>query len=105
MMVNIGDSGSRLHALQDPVVFAAVKDWLQVVAPHLVLIDCIEAIKTALSSGHPVVALDCKRCSRQHLTMESMPTRRHTIHLCAGCGHKWDVTPQVQGNPLAALRC
>ena len=43
--------------LQDPVVFTAVKDWLQMVAPHLVLIDCMGAMKAALSSGHPVVTL------------------------------------------------
>ena len=37
---------------------------MKVVAPNLVLTGCIEAIKTALSSAHPVVAL---RFSRQYL--------------------------------------
>ena len=46
------------------VFFASVKDWLQAVAPHLVLTGFIEIIKTALSSSHPVVTLACKRCSR-----------------------------------------
>ena len=94
-----------LHTLQDLVVFAAMKDCLQMVVPHLVLTDCMGAIKTALSSGHPVVALACKRCSRQHLDHGEYANQRHTTHLCAGFGHKWDVTPQVQGNPLAALGC
>ena len=30
---------------------------------------------------------------------------RHTTHLCSGYSHKWVVTLQVLGNPLAALRC
>ena len=47
--------------------FAAIEDWLQVVTPHYVLAGCIEAIHTALFlSGRPVVALTCKRCSRQY---------------------------------------
>ena len=54
-------------ALQNPVVFSAIEDWLKVVASHLVLADCIDAIKAALSSRHSEVALACKRCSRQHL--------------------------------------
>ena len=28
-----GDFGSGLHALQNPIVFAAVEDWLQVLVP------------------------------------------------------------------------
>ena len=75
------------------------------VVPHLVLTGCIEAMKIALSSGHPVVALACKRCSRQYLDHGEYANWRHTTHLYAGCGHKWDVTPQVQGNPLAVLGC
>ena len=62
---SIVNPSSWLHALQDPVIFSAVADWLLVVAPHLVLTGCIEEIKTALSSGHPVVALACKRHRRQ----------------------------------------
>ena len=81
--------------LQDPVAFAAVTDWLQVVPPHLVLTDSIEAIKTALFSGHPVVALACKRCSRQQLDHGKYANWRHATHLCAGCGYKWDAAPQV----------
>ena len=64
---NIGDYHSRLPALQDPVIFSAVDDWLKAVAPHLVLTGYIEAMKTALSSGHPVVALACKKCRKQQL--------------------------------------
>ena len=37
------------------------------VVPHLVLMGCIQAIKTALSSGHAVVVLACKIYSRQYL--------------------------------------
>ena len=29
--------------------------------------------------------------------------RKHTQHLCEACAHKWVVSPQVQGNPLAGL--
>ena len=61
---DIEDSGSGPRALQNPVVFAAVKDWLQVVAPHLILTGYLEATKTILSSGHPMVALACKRYTR-----------------------------------------
>ena len=53
--------------LKNPVIFVAMENWLQVVAPHLVITCCIKAIKTALSSGHLVAALDSKRRSRQHL--------------------------------------
>ena len=53
--------------MQDPIVFDAEKDWLQEVAPHLVLTNCMEAMKIALSSGYPVVALACKKSSRQYL--------------------------------------
>ena len=74
-------------------------------APHLVLTGCIEAMKTALSSGHHVVALAYKRCIRKHLDHGVYANQSHTTYLCAGCGHKWDITPQVQGNPLAALGC
>ena len=73
----------------------AVKDWLQNAAPHLVLAGFIEAMKTALSSGRPVVALDCKRCSSQYLSHGWYANWRHATHLCAGYGHKWDVAPQV----------
>ena len=65
--INIGDSDSMLCMLQDPIVFAEVEDWLKVVAPHLVLTGCMEAMKTVLSSCGPLVALALKRCSRQHL--------------------------------------
>ena len=97
---------------------AAVEDWLQVVAPnlilieasgckwwHLILIGCIEAIKIYLSSGHPVIALACKRYSRKHLDYREYANLRHTTHFCAGCGRNWYITLQVQGNPLAALGC
>ena len=39
---DIGDSGSKPCALKDPVGFAAVEDWLQVVAPHLLLTGCLK---------------------------------------------------------------
>ena len=100
-----GDCDSSPCALQDPIVFATVEDWLQVVAPHLVLTDCMEAMKTAMSSGRPVVALAYKRCGRQHLEHGEYANWRHNTHLRAGCSHKWDVAPQVQCNPLSVLRC
>ena len=56
-----------LYALQDPVISAAIVDWLKVLGPHLVLADCIEAMKSCLSSSHPLVVLACERCSRQYL--------------------------------------
>ena len=43
---DIGYSNSRAHALHDPVVFAAVEDWLKVVVSNLVLEVYIETIKT-----------------------------------------------------------
>ena len=89
----------------DHIVFVAFDDWLKVVAPHLVLAGCIEAMKTALSSYHTMVALAYKRCSRQHLDSVYYAYQRHNTHLCAGYGHRWDVAPQVQGNPLTALGC
>ena len=74
-------------------------------APHLVLAGCIEAIKKVLSSGHSVVALACKRHSRQYLDLVENINWRHSIHLCAGYIHKWDAAPKVQGNLLVALGC
>ena len=74
-------------------------------APHLFLAGCIEVFKTELFSGRPMDALACKRCSKQHLDSGKYANQRHTIHFCAGCGYNWDVTLQVQGNPLAALGC
>ena len=73
------------------------------VASHLVLTDSIEVVKTALSSGRPVVALAYKKCSRQKLDHREYANWRLAIDLCAACGFKWDVTPQVQANPLFAL--
>ena len=72
-------------------------------APHLVLVDYIEVMKSSLSSVHPVVALAYRRCSRQHLDFREYAKWRYTIHLHAGYGHKWGVAPQVLG--LAVLRC
>ena len=54
---DIEDYASRPHALQNPVVFAAVEDWLKVVVPHLALTGCIETMRTSLSCGHTGVAL------------------------------------------------
>ena len=78
--------------MHGPVIFGADKDWLLVVAPYLVMIDCVEAMKIALSSGCPVVALACKRCSKQHLDLGKCAKWRHATHFCPGCSHKWDVT-------------
>ena len=73
--------------------------------PHLVLTGCIEAMKTALFYSYLVVAVAYKRYNRQYLDHGEYTTQRHTTHLYPGCGYKWDVTPQVQDNPLAALGC
>ena len=70
--------------MQDPIVFATIEDWLKVVVPHFVLAAHIEVKKTALSSGHPVAALACKRCCRQNLDLGECANHRHTTHLCAG---------------------
>ena len=56
----MGDYSSGLCVLKDPVVFSAIEDLLKVIVPYSVLIDWFEAMKTALSSSHLVVALDCK---------------------------------------------
>ena len=103
--IDIEDSGGRPRALQHPVVFAAIEGWLKVVVPYLVLAGCIKVMKTVLLSGRPVVALACKRCSRQYLDSGEYANWRHTTPLCIGCSHKRDVASQVQGNPLAALGC
>ena len=71
--------------------------------PHLFLTDCVEAIKSSLSSGNPMVALACRRCSRQYLDLVDYSNQRDSTHLCIGCDHKLDVAQQIQGNPLAAL--
>ena len=86
-------SSSRPYALQDPVFFATIIDFLKLVAPHLVLTGCIEAMKTALTFGHPVVALACNRYSRQHWDHKQYTNLRHATHLHASCGDKWDVAP------------
>ena len=70
--------------------------------PHLVLAICIEAMKIALSSGCPVVALLARGTADNSWTIESMPTRGilHTyVLLVATSG----ISHQVQSNPLAAL--
>ena len=59
--LNIGNSDSGLYTLQDLIVSVFVKYWLKVVVPRLVLADCIEEIKTVLSSGYSVVSPACKR--------------------------------------------
>ena len=61
------------------------------VAPHLVLTDYIEAMKSALSSSHPVVAMACKKFSRQHLDHREYANWKHITHLSAGCGYKSDI--------------
>ena len=99
-----GECGSRLYTLQDPLYFATIEDRLEMVASHLVLEDCVEAISTELSSGCPIVALACKICSRQHLDLGEYVKKGYTTYLYGCYGHKYDVA-QVQGNPLIALRC
>ena len=79
--VDIGDTGREPCVLQNPIVFVAVDYWLQVVVPHLFLTGCIKAMKTAFSSGCPVDALACKKCSRQYLAMENMAIRV-ILHNC-----------------------
>ena len=74
------------------------------VAPQFVLAECIVAIKSSLTSGYPVVALACKRCSKQYSNFGENAKWRHTIDLYAGCGHKWDLASQVQNSHSAALR-
>ena len=59
-----------LSKLQDPAGFCVAKVWLKVVAPYFILTNCIEAIKSSLSSSHPVVALACKMCNKQYLDLE-----------------------------------
>ena len=65
--------------------------------------DCIEAIKSSLSAGCSLVALACKRRNKQYLDLREYANQRYTSHLCANCGHKLDVAPQVQGNSLATF--
>ena len=88
MKVTLGILAVGLVYCRILLFFSTVEDWLQVVAPHLVLTGCIEAMETVLYSSHPVVALDCKRCSRQYLDHGEYVYQRHTIYLCAGCGNK-----------------
>ena len=101
---DIRDFGYGLYILQGADICTAIEDWLKVVALNLVLTGYIAAIKIALSSDHPAVALACKKYSRQYLDYGEYTAWRHTIHLCTGCGHKWDIALQVPGNPLASLR-
>ena len=58
------------------------------VEPYLVLADFIVAMKSSLFFGHPMVAMGCNRCSRQHLNLGDYANWRHTTHLFAGCSHK-----------------
>ena len=70
---------------------------------HFALADYVEVTRLSLSSVRQVVALACKRCNRQYFGLREYANQRHTTHLCASCGHKWDVVPQIKGNLLAAL--
>ena len=88
-----GDSCSGSPALHELIVFGAVKYCLKVVVCHLILADCIKAMKDLLSLGCPVVALACKRCNRKYLDSRKYAGKSYTTHLCAGCGSKWDVSP------------
>ena len=85
------ESCSGLYVLHDSVVYRAVEDWLKVVAPCLVLTDCIQAMQVSLSYSCLVVDLACKRCNRQHLDIVEYAFKSYTIHLYASCGNKWDV--------------
>ena len=58
------------------------------VAPHLVLADCVDITNISLALGHPVVALVCKRCNSQYLDLGEYAIQRKTIYLFAGCGNK-----------------
>ena len=86
-------------------MLGTAEDWLKVVVPHLVLADCFESMKFLLSLSCPVVALAYKSCNRQQLDLREFAIWRHTTHLCAGYSNKWNVSPQVQGNSVAALGC
>ena len=48
---------SGLCALYDSIVYGAIEDCLKVMAPHLVLTDCIQATKDSLALYQPEVAL------------------------------------------------
>ena len=56
------------------------------VVSHLILAGCIEAMKTGLSTVYTVVALDCKRYSKQYLDHRKYVNWKHTTHLGACCG-------------------
>ena len=60
--------------MQDLDVFSTIEDWLQVVALHLILTSCIEAMKIALYLSHPKVALLTRGAAGITWTMDIMLT-------------------------------
>ena len=63
---------------------------------------CIEAMVEAGELGLECRAISCPNCRLPHLD-EGEWLKPHQRHLCRGCGHKWERTPKVVGNPLATV--
>ena len=58
MILILGIMAMCLCMLHDPVIFSTIEDWVKIVAPHLLLVEYIEAMKKSLSSGYTVIALN-----------------------------------------------
>ena len=91
------------HCLSSAAIIQELEAWLEDVAPHLGVRECVEAAWASLGAHCRVESVSCPRCGNLHLDGGESATRRHLVHKCSFCNRKFRYTPRVQGNPLAAL--
>ena len=84
-------------------VMDAIRVWLGTIAPHLNPEECVAACVASLGAGRRIAVLRCPECTALHLDSGVYATRKHTVHVCNKCSHRYRTAPASQGNPLGVL--
>ena len=80
-----------------------VHQFLAVIAPGYHPPDCIMAVVTAISKGHKLLEVHCKRCAQQLVDIGKLAVKARCVQQCPHCG-EWTVTSQQgHANPLVRL--
>ena len=93
----------ELHDVSREHVMDAIRVWLGTVAPHLSPEDCVAACVASLGADRKIAVLRCPECTALHLDCGVYATRKHTVHVCNKCSHRYRTAPASQGNPLGVL--
>ena len=94
LILGIHSSGTHIHGESCYLLVHCYGLFKSGATPLSPGIDCVDTMKISLSSGHIQWLLWlAKGAAGNTWTLEEYANWRHTTHLCAGCGHKWDVAP------------